>query len=80
MILYTLVAMKTAIHPVMHADAKTKCSSCSALYLIPSTVKEQSVETCRACPPIYTGKQQKDLKGGRVERFRKRMAAGKQEK
>jgi large subunit ribosomal protein L31 len=45
--------------------------------MIPSTIKEQSVEVCRMCHPIYTGKKQTEAKGGRVERFRKRMAAGK---
>ncbi|MBI3619456.1 50S ribosomal protein L31 [Candidatus Peregrinibacteria bacterium] len=69
--------MKPAIHPTMYGDAKTTCVSCNAVYLIPSTVKKQTVEVCRACHPIYTGKAQKDLKGGRVDRFRKRMAAGK---
>ncbi|MBI1813117.1 50S ribosomal protein L31 [Candidatus Peregrinibacteria bacterium] len=69
--------MKPAIHPTMHEKAKTTCVSCGAVYLIPSTVKAQTVEVCRACHPIYTGKAQKDLKGGRVDRFRKRMAKGK---
>jgi len=39
---------------------------------IPSTVKEQTVETCSSCHPVYTGKQQQERKGGRIERFRKR--------
>lgn len=69
--------MKTGIHPQMFKDAKTTCSTCGAVYLIPSTVKEQTVEICRACHPVYTGKQQTERKGGRIERFRKRMAAGK---
>jgi len=69
--------MKKEIHPQVHADAKTTCVSCSAVYEIPSTVKTQSVEICRACHPIYTGKAQKDLKGGRIDRFRQRMAKGK---
>lgn len=69
--------MKSAIHPQMFKDAKTKCASCGAVFQIPSTVKVQSIEICRMCHPIYTGKRQKDLKGGRVERFRKRMAAVK---
>ena len=69
--------MKTGIHPQVFKDAKTTCSTCSMVFLIPNTVQEQSVEICRNCHPIYTGKAQKDLKGGRVERFRKRMAAGK---
>lgn len=66
--------MKAAIHPQMFADAKTTCATCKAVYLIPSTVKEQSVEVCRACHPIYTGKKQTEARGGRVERFRKIQA------
>ncbi len=69
--------MKAAIHPQMFKDAKTTCSTCKAVYLIPSTIKEQSVEVCRACHPIYTGKKQTEARGGRVERFRKIQAASK---
>jgi len=65
--------MKTGIHPEMHADAKTTCSNCQAVYEIPSTVKEQSFETCRACPPIYTGKRQTERRGGRIDRFKSRL-------
>jgi large subunit ribosomal protein L31 len=68
--------MKTGIHPTMHDDAKTTCTTCKTVFMIPSTIKEQSVEVCRMCHPIYTGKKQTEAKGGRVERFRKRMAAG----
>lgn len=68
--------MKTGVHPTVYKDAKTTCVNCKSVFLIPSTVEEQQVETCRMCHPIYTGKQQKDLKGGRIDRFRKRMAAG----
>lgn len=71
--------MKQGIHPEVFQDAKTTCTTCGAVYKIPSTVKEQNVEVCRGCHPIYTGKAQKDIKGGRVERFRKRMAAGKKD-
>lgn len=70
--------MKSGIHPEVHADAKTTCASCGAIFEIPSVTKEQSVETCRMCHPVYTGKQQKEVTGGRIDRFRKRMAAGKQ--
>ena len=69
--------MKAGIHPEMFPKAKTTCQTCKVVYLIPSTVKEQTVEVCRSCHPIYTGKAQKDARGGRVERFRKRMAMGK---
>jgi len=40
-------------------------------------MEEITVETCSQCHPVYTGKQRKETKGGRIERFRKRMAAGK---
>jgi len=69
--------MKKDIHPQMHKDAKAVCSTCNAVFKIPSTLKEISVETCSNCHPVYTGKQRKEAKGGRVERFRKRMAAGR---
>lgn len=69
--------MKKDIHPTLHWDAKTTCVGCGAVFAIPSTVAEQQVELCRLCHPIYTGKAQKDLKGGRVDRFRKRMSAAK---
>ena len=69
--------MKAAIHPQMFQDAKATCSTCKAVFLIPSTVKEVSVETCRMCHPIYTGKKSTEVRGGRVERFRKLQAAGK---
>lgn len=68
--------MKKAIHPEVYKDAKATCSACSAVFLIPSTEKEVTVETCRMCHPIYTGKKQTEVRGGRIEQFRKRMAAG----
>ena len=69
--------MKPDIHPQMFQDAKMTCTMCGVVYQIPSTIKEQSVEVCRSCHPVYTGKAQKEARGGRVERFRKRMSAGK---
>ena len=72
--------MKSGIHPTVHAKAKIVCTSCNAVFEIPSTVEDQKVEVCCKCHPIYTGKRQKEMKGGRVERFRKRMAASKKDK
>jgi large subunit ribosomal protein L31 len=69
--------MKSGVHPQMHPKAKTTCTACGAVFQIPSTVETQSVEACRLCHPVYTGKQQVEVKGGRIERFRKRLAAGK---
>lgn len=65
--------MKSGIHPETHKDAKMTCTTCGAVYLIPSTVKEQTVETCRMCHPIYTGKQATERRGGRIDRFKARM-------
>jgi large subunit ribosomal protein L31 len=66
--------MKSGIHPDMHQKAKTTCTTCSAVFEIPSTVESQEVEVCRMCHPIYTGKKQKEAKGGRIERFKQRLA------
>ncbi len=74
---YTLPAMKKGIHPQVHADAKTTCSSCGAVYLIPTTVKVQQVEICSACHPVYTGKYMGLMASGRVDRFRKVAEASK---
>jgi large subunit ribosomal protein L31 len=65
--------MKSGIHPQVFADAKTTCMTCGAVFVIPTTVKEQTVEICRMCHPIYTGKKQATQRGGRIDRFKKRM-------
>jgi len=70
--------MKKGIHPQMFQDAKATCTACGAVFQIPSTLKEVTVEICRMCHPVYTGKKQGEARGGRIERFRKRMAAGKE--
>ena len=69
--------MKSGIHPAVHAKAKTTCTTCGTVFLIPGTIEEQQVEVCRMCHPVYTGKQQAERKGGRIERFRKRVEAKK---
>ena len=69
--------MKSGIHPQMHLDAVTTCSSCSAVYKVPSTVKTQQVEVCSNCHPIYTGEYRGIMTSGRVDRFRKVAEATK---
>jgi large subunit ribosomal protein L31 len=69
--------MKKGIHPTIFLKAKTTCTTCGTVFEIPSTVEKQTVEICRMCHPVYTGKKQTEARGGRVERFRKRMAEGK---
>lgn len=67
--------MKSAIHPEFHLNAKTTCTACGAVFLIASTVKEQQIEICSNCHPIYTGKHRGVMSSGRVERFQKKLAA-----
>jgi large subunit ribosomal protein L31 len=69
--------MKPGVHPDIYAKAKITCSSCNAVFEIPTTAQEITVEKCRNCHPVYTGKEQQAATGGRVERFRKRMAKSK---
>ncbi len=71
--------MKIGIHPQMFKDATATCMACGATFAIPATVEKQTVESCRLCHPAYTGKASTETKGGRIDRFRKRMAAGKKE-
>lgn len=71
--------MKSGIHPQLHKDAKVTCSTCNSVFEIPSTIEEAQVERCRNCHPVYTGVTQQQATGGRVERFRKRMAASKKD-
>lgn len=70
--------MKTGIHPQVHSKATATCSTCNTVFEIPSTVEQISVERCRNCHPVYTGKEQQAATGGRVERFRKRMSKSQQ--
>ncbi len=67
--------MKKGIHPQMHQDAVTNCVSCSAKFTIPSTVKQQQVEVCKFCHPVYTGEYRGLMASGRVDRFRKAAEA-----
>ncbi len=63
--------MKKGIHPDVHQDAKTTCITCGAVYMIPTTIKEQQVEVCAKCHPVYTGEYRGVLASGRVDRFKK---------
>ncbi len=69
--------MKKGIHPQMHKDAVTTCSSCNAVFKIPATVQTMQVEVCSNCHPIYTGEYRGLMVSGRVDRFRKVAEATK---
>ncbi len=66
--------MKKDIHGEYFADAVATCA-CGAKYVVGSTVKEFEVEICSACHPFYTGQEKVLDTAGRVDRFKKKVAA-----
>ncbi len=69
--------MKKGVHPQVFLDSKTTCTSCGMVYAVPTTVKEQQVEICSRCHPVYTGEYRGIMASGRVDRFRKVAEASK---
>lgn len=63
--------MKKEIHP-QYFLAKIKCV-CGAEYEIPSTKPEITVEVCKNCSPLFTGKEEIKPIMKRVDRFLKRQ-------
>lgn len=72
--------MKADIHPKVYGDAKVTCTSCKAVFMIPGTVKDQQIEICSQCHPVYTGKFRALTASGQVDKFKKKMAAAQQAK
>jgi large subunit ribosomal protein L31 len=68
--------MKTKIHP-SYVQAHVRCT-CGNEFDTRATRDELHVEVCSNCHPFYTGKQKLMDTGGRVERFQRRMAKGRQ--
>ena len=64
--------MKQGIHPE-YSETSVKCS-CGNTFTTRATVDKISVELCNECHPFYTGKQKLVDTGGRVDRFKRRMA------
>jgi large subunit ribosomal protein L31 len=71
--------VKANIHPEYHHDAHVTCASCGTSFTTGSTRQELRVDVCSNCHPFYTGTQRILDTGGQVERFRRRLAARKQE-
>jgi len=65
--------MKTGIHP-QYYEATVKCA-CGNHFKVGSTLKEINVEICNACHPFYTGKEKVIDTAGRVEKFKRKVAA-----
>ena len=64
--------MKAGIHPD-YKPAIIKCA-CGAIVETHSVKGDMSVEICSKCHPFYTGKQKLVDAGGRVDKFKKRLA------
>jgi large subunit ribosomal protein L31 len=67
--------MRLAIHPDT-VLATVTCTSCGTSFQTRSTRPSLEVETCAACHPAYTGVERAVARGGRIERFERRRAAG----
>ena len=68
--------MKADIHPIYYSTAQATCA-CGATFVVGSTKETVSVEICSACHPFYTGLEKVLDTTGRVDKFKKRMAAVK---
>ena len=66
--------MKTDIHPTYHEEVIATCA-CGATFVVGSTKEAINVEICSACHPFYTGQDKILDTTGRVDKFKKRMAA-----
>ena len=68
--------MKKDIHPKYNNASKVICA-CGATFAVGSTMDEINVEICSQCHPFYTGNEKVIDTAGRVDRFKKRVAASK---
>ncbi|HUT96102.1 MAG TPA: 50S ribosomal protein L31 [Candidatus Paceibacterota bacterium] len=68
--------MKKNIHPQYYPDAIIHCS-CGKVFKMGATKSEMHVEVCSSCHPFYTGQDKMLDSAGRVEKFKKRLAAKK---
>ena len=65
--------MKEGIHP-NYKTTTVKCA-CGNEFEVGSTKENIRVEICSNCHPFFTGKQKFVDAGGRVDKFKKRLAA-----
>ena len=67
--------MKKDIHPKYNSKSEVTCA-CGATFTVGSTMDKINVEICSQCHPFYTGNEKVLDTAGRVDRFKKRAAAG----
>lgn len=56
---------------VKYQDSVVTCA-CGETFTTQSTKKEINVEICSKCHPLFTGKQSRASKTGRVDKFNKK--------
>ena len=71
-----MLTMKEGIHP--EYTKTTITCACGNVIETKSTKKDIKVEICSQCHPFMTGKQKIMDTAGRVERFKKKYAAGEE--
>ena len=64
--------MKAGLHPE-YKEATIKCA-CGETVVTHSVKGDMNVEICSKCHPFYTGKQKFVDVGGRLDKFKKRLA------
>lgn len=64
--------MKEKIHP-NYVECQVHCA-CGETFKTRSTSSTINVDICSKCHPFYTGKQKLVDTGGRVDKFKRRMA------
>lgn len=68
--------MKADIHPTYFENVTATCA-CGTTFSVGSTAEIIAVEICSSCHPFYTGQEKVLDTTGRVDKFKKRMAAVK---
>ncbi len=69
--------MKAKIHP-QYKETDIACA-CGSVIKTRSTKPGIKIEVCSACHPFYTGQQKLVDTAGRVDKFKKRVAATKEQ-
>ena len=71
--------MKKDIHPKYNSEAEVTCA-CGNKFKLGTTQEKVEVEICSACHPFYTGNEKVMDTAGRVDKFKKRVAAANPKK
>ena len=66
--------MQAGIHP-KYEEVVIKCACGETVTTRSTKGGEMRVEICSKCHPLFTGKQKFVDAGGRVDKFKKRLAA-----